>query len=240
MLTGCAANHKPNMSMLPSTPPWPAIDTIMFDMDGTLLDLHFDNYFWQEYLPRVWSENSGESHAQARAKLELRYRELRGTLDWYCLEFWTRELQMEITPLKEAVKHKIAVRPRVRELLVTLREQGKRLLLITNAHPDSLSLKMRHTGIDDYFDRTISAHSLRLAKENHGFWAALNATEPYDPERTLLIDDSLAVLRQAQREGIRHLYGIAQPDSRQEPLAAHEFPMIVDFAEVMPAEERPR
>ena len=59
--------------------------------------------------------------------------------------------------------------------------------------------------------------------------------EHYDPQRTMLIDDSLAVLRQADREGIRYLYGIYQPDSQQDPLLLEEYPQIIDFEHIMPA-----
>ena len=27
---------------------WRDIDTVLLDMDGTLLDLHYDNHFWLE------------------------------------------------------------------------------------------------------------------------------------------------------------------------------------------------
>ena len=30
---------------------WTRIDTILLDMDGTLLDLGFDNFFWREHVP---------------------------------------------------------------------------------------------------------------------------------------------------------------------------------------------
>ncbi|MFM1897513.1 MAG: hypothetical protein RLZZ385_2587 [Pseudomonadota bacterium] len=215
-------------------PPWHQIDTVMFDMDGTLLDLHFDNYFWQDYLPRTWAASCGMDEQEAIDHLHGRYTQLRGTLDWYCLDFWARELQLDVAELKKTVRHKIAIRPRVETLLEKLRSHDKRLLLITNAHPQALALKLTETGIGGHFHNTISSHSLKLAKENHGFWAALQGLEPYDPQRTVLIDDSLPVLRQAEREGIRFLYAIHQPDSQQAPVAAAEYPQIIDFEHIMP------
>lgn len=220
-------------------PPWSTIDTVMFDMDGTLLDLHYDNYFWQHFLPRVWSKSEGIELQVAVTQLDKMYQEVRGSLNWYCLDFWAEKLQLDMIALKREVKHKIAIRPNVINLLKILRSLDKQLLLITNAHPDSLRLKLEQTRIGDYFDHIISAHTLKLAKENHGFWARLIELEPYDPLRTLLIDDSLSVLQQAQREGIKHLYGIYQPDSQQDPSPVEEYPLIIDFEHIMPSLRKP-
>jgi len=214
--------------------PWSEIDTIMFDMDGTLLDLHFDNYFWQTLIPQTLGETIGVSEAAAREIMNCKYAEVRGTLSWYCLDYWTEELDMDLRSLKVASRHRIAVRPNAEKLLTALQQSGKRVLLITNAHPVSLEIKLQETGIGTYFHNCISSHSLSLAKENHGFWEALKQTESYTPSRTLLFDDSLPVLRQAQREGIRHLYGITRPDSQQPPVATAEFPQIEDFDHLLP------
>ena len=216
-------------------PPWSDIDTIMFDMDGTLLDLHFDTYFWQELVPSIYSQTHGVSESAARETIVCKYAEVRGTLDWYCLDYWKRELKLDIVNLKATIKHKIKIRPNVKKILQELQLSNKRLLLITNAHPSSLQIKMEHTGIAEYFHQCISSHSLQLAKENHGFWESLQRLEPYEPTRTVLFDDSLPVLRQAQREGIRHLYAIKQPDSQQPSLAVAEFPQIDDFDHIMPS-----
>jgi putative hydrolase of the HAD superfamily len=161
------------------------------------------------------------------------YQKTHGSLSWYCLDFWAETLQLDVSMLKREVKHKIAIRPNVINLLTNLRLHKKHILLITNAHPKSLQLKLEQTGIGEYFDSIVSSHSLQLAKENHGFWKKLKELEPYNPHRTLLIDDSLPVLQQAQREGIKHLYGIYQPDSQQEPKLLEDYPQIIDFEHIM-------
>ena len=55
---------------------WEHIDTVLLDMDGTLLDLHFDNYFWTQHLPGVYarenrlSENISIDELQGKLNIE--------------------------------------------------------------------------------------------------------------------------------------------------------------------------
>jgi hypothetical protein len=61
-------------------------------MDGTLLDLRFDNFFWQELIPSRYAALHGLPHEEAVAVLTPRFEAARGTLEWYCLDHWSREL----------------------------------------------------------------------------------------------------------------------------------------------------
>ncbi len=215
-------------------PPWREIDTVLFDMDGTLLDLHFDNYFWRTLVPETYSAKHDVSFAAALALVERKTAEVYGSLDWYCLDYWARELDLEITELKRTITAKISLRPNAERFLRELWYTGRRMLLITNAHPASLEIKMNNAEIAAYFHRCISAHQLHLAKEGRGFWEKLQSFEPFDRRRAILFDDSLPVLRRASKEGIGFVYGIHRPDSQRPAVGHDEFPLVRDFAELLP------
>jgi HAD superfamily hydrolase (TIGR01509 family) len=213
---------------------WDLIDTVMLDMDGTLLDLHFDNYFWLDHLPQRYAETYKVDLATANAKLKNEIHQYEGTLQWYCLEFWSKALNMDIRGLKEEVKHKIQIRPHVGEFLTRLRAQGKKVLLVTNAHPQSLSLKLEITRIDNLLDVIVSSHQFNEPKESQKFWQELQAFEHFDPARTLFIDDTVRILDSAKTFGIKYLLGIHQPDSKIER-RMEQYPAIHHFDEIMPA-----
>ncbi len=214
--------------------PWNEIDTVLLDMDGTLLDLHYDNHFWQVYVPAKFAEKHGLPEAEARAECFRRYDAQAGTLNWYCVDYWTEQLQLDIVQLKEELAHLISVHPDVPEFLSEAREAGKRVVLVTNAHHKTLSLKMQRTGLSVHFDAIHSSHSFGQAKESPLFWQALRRVEPFDPGSTLLVDDSLPVLRAARDYGVAHLLAIYRPDTRQPEKDVGEFWAIRRFAEIMP------
>ena len=190
-------------------------DTVLLDMDGALLDLHYDNHFWLCHLPQRFAEARGLPLETARQQLQGRYTALAGTLAWYSVDYWQNELQLDIMRLKEEVAHLIAVHAGVSDFLSALRAMGKRLVLATNAHHKSVTLKMARTGLEAHFDAIITSHSLGFAKEEQGFWRALQALEKFAPQRTMLLDDSLPVLNAARQFGIGQLLCVRRPDSQQ-------------------------
>jgi 5'-nucleotidase len=212
---------------------WKEIDTVFLDMDGTLLDLRFDNHFWKEFVPLKFAEKEGLSIEHAKAHLVPRFKSKEGTLDWYCLDYWSDSLQLDIAGLKAELAELIAVLPHVSEFLGKIRQSSQRVLLVTNAHRGSLDLKMEKTGLQPYFDDLVSSHDFGLPKEHAEFWHHLQRKHPFEKHNTLLIDDSLAVLKSARGYGIAHLVSISRPDSGLPKRNIVDFPAIEDFRELM-------
>lgn len=202
---------------------WSSIDTVLVDMDGTLLDLHFDNLFWREIVPARYAYLRGMTVSAAQESLAPRFEAKVGTLEWYCLDHWTRDLGMDLKGLKH--EHRVHIRflAGAEAFLASVRARGKRLVVVTNAHRDTFAVKAGHTGIDRLVDRVVCSHDLAAPKESAAFWHALRRHEPFDAERTLLIEDSLSVLAAARDYGLRHTVAIRRPDSTQPPRVIADF-----------------
>jgi putative hydrolase of the HAD superfamily len=213
---------------------WQEIDTVLLDMDGTLLDLHFDNHFWLEHVPLKYAQKKQIPLHESSKELEERFASFRGQLEWYCLDFWSKELDLDIAGLKQDIKHLIAIRPGVSDFLAALHKSHKRAVLVTNAHQDSLSLKLANTNIDRYLDAVLCSHDFGKPKEDITFWDDLQRVEQFDPARTLFIDDSESVLDSAHQYGIQHLRAIIQPDSKQSGNFDRRYPAILEFSDLLP------
>ncbi len=213
---------------------WHHISQVFLDMDGTLLDLHFDNHFWLEHVPRRYAERYGLTEVAAKAELLQRYQDVEGTMEWYCVDYWSRELGLDIALLKEEVDHLIAVHPHVVAFLEAVKRLGKPRVLVTNAHQKALRLKFDRTSLGHHFEAVICAHDLGVPKEKPGFWEVVQSVRAFDPATTLFVDDSLAVLRSARSYGFKYLIAVLQPDSRGSARRIEEFPTIQDFSAIMP------
>ncbi|MFC4309529.1 GMP/IMP nucleotidase [Steroidobacter flavus] len=207
-------------------PQWQAIDTVLLDMDGTLLDLRFDNYFWLELVPERYAAKHGLTLADAREVLRPMFADRQGTLDWYCIDFWTRALSLDIAGMKHEVREHVRFLPGAEEFLRALRDKGVRVALVTNAHRDSLKVKATQTGLLNYFDVVFSSHSFGVPKEHPSFWQQLQTALAFDPRRTLFVDDSHSVLRAAQKHGIAHIFAISKPDSALAKREVTEFSSV--------------
>ncbi len=214
--------------------PWTEIDTVLLDMDGTLIDLHFDNHLWNVVVPDRFGSLEGVCRDRA---VEILYRDMlaaKATLDFYDLDYWARQTRLDIDAIHEELMPLIRYRPGAAEFADAVRRSGRRTILATNAHPRSVAVKHRALGLLDHIDICCSSHEFGAPKEDARYWNGLAHRLAYDPKRTLLIDDNILVLTSAERAGIAHLLCVAQPDSAGESRADLPFPTFDHFRDIMP------
>jgi putative hydrolase of the HAD superfamily len=212
---------------------WSMIDTVLLDLDGTLLDLRFDNWFWLELVPLRYGIRHGLTQAEAWRVLEPKFRAARGTLQWYCIDHWSTLLGLDIAAIKRAAQAEVGYLPGAEDFLVKLKASGKRRVLVTNAHPMTLAIKNERVGVTAHFDACYSTHVFQAPKEHAEFWPRLQAAEPFDAARTLLVDDNVSVLQAAHGFGIGWLRAIRQPDSCQPPQKTGPYAALNRVAELL-------
>lgn len=213
---------------------WSNIETVLLDMDGTLLDLHFDWHFWMDVIPQAYADKNGLSLEQAKQLIHEKIHSQTGTLNWYCLDYWTETLNLPIAELKRELRHQIKVHPEVMEFLAFLKNQNKTVIMVTNAHRDSLAIKLEMTEIEPYFDKLISAHDFGMPKEDITIWSEIQKVMTYNPENTLLIDDNVHALSTAKEYGIKHLLCATFVSPKLDAIDPKGFAHFSKYSEIMP------
>ena len=225
--------HSDNPSFDKSLLWGPYIKFVLLDMDGTLLDKYFDDYFWEHLVPERYAEKHGITFGRAKDDLMKKYKHHEGTLNWTDIDFWSGELKLDIPALKEQIRHMIEVHPHVEDFLRQLRRHKKKVFLATNAHLKVLDIKLEKTNIGIHFDRCITSFDMGAPKENLDFWHSAEKELGFDKEKTLFIDDTEGILRTAKRFGIRYILYKAKASSKKEAMLSREFPTIADFKELL-------
>jgi putative hydrolase of the HAD superfamily len=208
-------------------------ETLMLDMDGTVLDLAYDNYVWKELVPEHYAEAKGISIDVARSRLYAKYHAIQGDIQWYCLDHWSERLGLDVLELHRGVNHRIDYLPGAKGFLQALREQHVRVLLVTNSHPDTLALKDEVTGLAEYFDAIYTSHQFGYAKERQEFWHALQEEEGFQKESTLFVDDNRTVLKSADIYGLEMLVEINKPDTSEPVRETSAYTGVMGVADLM-------
>ena len=209
------------------------IDTVFLDLDGTLLDKHFDDYFWELFVPTTYAKRYNVSYDKAREQLLATYRRVENTLQWTDLYFWSEQLGLDIPALKQECSHLVALRTHTITFLENISRMGFTIYLATNAHPKTLEIKMGKIDLTAYFKEMICSQGLCAAKEQRLFWENMQERIPFDPERTLFIDDTEKVLQSAREYGVQYLIHIAKPSSKTDAYFSNVYPSISDFDELI-------
>ena len=197
-----------------SRPDWSSIDTVLLDLDGTLLDQAYDNHIWRDLIPQRFAVARGMELNAAYAEIARLFAGRSGTLEWYDIEFWTRTLGVDVAALHREVRSHVSWLPGARQFLERMRALGKRLVLLTNSHPIALAVKHEQTGVLDLLDAAASSQEFGAPKEQAEFWHAARLRFGFDPQRSLFADDNSRMLDAARAAGIRWVYGVRHWDTR--------------------------
>lgn len=206
----------------------------MLDMDGTILDLAFDNYIWKNLVPRRYAAVNNLTFEEARVELANTYRAVQGDLEWYCLDHWKERLGVDVVKIHHDVTHKIGYLPGALKFLREVHNSDTRVLLVTNSHQDTLDLKEAVTGFGDYFDGIYSSHTYGHPKESQAFWHALQEDVDFDVETTLFVDDSQPVLKSAREYGVKLLVTVTRPDTSKPLKRGSEFRGVEGVGDLLP------
>ena len=139
------------------------IKTVLLDMDGTLLDLHFDNHFWLTHLPKVYSQQNNITKDQALEVLNPIFKQHSATLNWYCVDFWSDQLGLDIMMHKTEVEAKIAYRPKAQAFLEHCKNQ-----------------------VDDVRDNLCAAELALISKCQHHNTTLIEFDYDYDTRKEML------------------------------------------------------
>lgn len=209
------------------------IEHVLLDMDGTLLDRYFDDYFWEHLVPERYAQKHKITFGRAREELFKRYKAEEGTLNWTDVDFWSKELDLDILALKEQIRHLIEVHPHVEDFLKMLKVRKIKTFIVTNAHYKVLDMKLKKTDLGKYLTGAITSFNIGFPKEKIEFWEKAEQMIGFNKEKTLLVDDTLEVLETAKKFGVKNLIYKARSNSKVEYVTSSEFMTIIDFSELV-------
>jgi len=208
------------------------VRTLFIDMDGTLTDLAFDRTFFKQTLPHAYAEASGMAHAEAEAHVNEQLDAIHGTLSWYSLPHLSQLFGLDLAAMTAEFAHGVNLREGVLDFLDRAGHHYRRVL-VTNADPSVLAVKLKHLGIGAWLDAVISAHHLGAAKEEAVFYERLAELEPDCPAAGVLIDDNLRAVAAARRAGLATIT-ITRPDLSRAPHQEVDGPAVESVADLLP------
>ena len=183
----------------------------LIDLDGVVLDTSYDNYFWQEYIPRVYAQKKAIDEKDAISVTHSLFNYKKKTIDWYDIVYWSNLLDIDIIHEKKKSENMslIKLHEGSLDVLERLRNLNKKLFLVTNAHRKTLEIKLSKFNLSKYFDKLICSHELGYVKEDIQFWHLLRNKLQIDYNDSVLIEDTFDNITSAHHAGVSNFIYIS-------------------------------
>ncbi len=212
---------------------WAKIDTVLLDMDGTLIDKHHDDFFWEELVPKCYAEKNNISQLEAKERLRRIYKTKENTKKWADFDYWSERLGINLWLLKDECRHTVKLHPHTVRFLKFLKRRRKKVYLVTAASRKDINFKLEHVGIFEYFDGIFSEIEIGSSKKEKMFWGKVQKKIKYEKSRTMLADDDETIMRMARSHGIRWLVIKSKSSSKKPHQISKEFFCVRHFDDIL-------
>lgn len=141
---------------------------VSFDVEGTLTTRRFSQLIWEEAIPKLYSEKTGISLEEAKARVMREYAKVSdGREEWYDIRYWFNHFALtDYEHLLTSHKQKITLYP---EASRVLRDLGKnhKLIVISNSSREFLKFELEK--LEKHFHRVYSVTTdfHQIKKTNH-------------------------------------------------------------------------
>lgn len=214
---------------------WDEIDTVLLDMDGTLIDLHHEDVFWSEMVPKAYAKKHGMELPDAKKVVFHEYeKKSPRSLMWGDVSRWEKELGLPVRSMRRRIKPLVKLHPHTLRFLRFLKKRNKRVHLVTAADPKDIDIEMAHTKIGEYFDGIYTIIDLGVTKHYPLFWKRLQSKINFDKNRTLLAEDNESILRAAKKFGIKYVVFKSKSSSRKPPRVPKGLFCVHHFDDLLP------
>ncbi len=222
-------NKEKGMNMIN----WNEINIVLLDMDGTLLDDHYERMFWDNMLPDMFAEKHKINIEDSKKELQKIYNKHIGTNKWGDIDFWEKELDMELWNIRYQISHLLKLHPHTINFLEFLKKQNKKVFMVTAAPMNDIDFKFKHTKLEKYFIKIYTEIDIGYSKHDIKFWEALKKLTTFDNDSTLLAEDNEGILKIAKIFGIKHLILKGKYNSKFPAKSSKEFLTVNHFDEII-------
>jgi HAD superfamily hydrolase (TIGR01549 family) len=180
---------------------------ISFDVDGTLVDLEYNDLIWFKEIPELIAKKKRISFEKSLKYVGEEYNKVgEHNLNWYDINYWVTYFGLKVSPnnILDKYESQIKIFPEVISLLEELKENFI-LIIISSMPREFLIPKMKKLG--KYFKFSFSALSDFKELKNSEIYSKISKTLNVLPEQILHIGDHWEFdYLAAQKAGMKSIY----------------------------------